>query len=878
MKHPPRHSQSSRLGQLASLVLGGLCALATPVQAQVAGSIDIWPANSTVELGGTKQYGAYVPINPNTVNWSVNGVVGGDSTVGTISAAGLYTPPSAAPANNVVAIRATSTAYPSSYAQTSLTITRKYPWLWSLYPSSIQVGGYSVSLNGANFAPDSKVLVNGVAVPTTYFSSTKLVATGVASQVGTLNVAVQQPGPGSVTGNSVSLSVKAATVTLAVSPVSASVPLAGAQTFAASVSGSSNTGVTWSVNGLAGGAATIGTISSSGVYTAPATMPASSTVTITAASMASPSTTASATVTLTVPPPPVIVSVSPTSASLQVGTSQAFAASVSGSANTSVTWSVNGVTGGSALTGFISPAGVYTAPAAMPASPTVAIKALAAANGTSFGTATVTLTMPPPPTVWMPGARFLEQTSFGPTPATLAKVQQMGFQAYLDEQFNLPATQIPTFSDNNMGSLKQWALYNYTVAPDQLRQRVVFALGQIIVTSGAKLIYADEMIPWLSLLNQHAFGNYRDLLKDISLSPSMGKYLDLANSVKPGVAGGANENYAREIMQLFTIGLWQLNQDGSLVLDGNGNPVPTYNQATIKQVALALTGWTYPTAAGVTPNLNTLNWENFSGPMEARPKYHDTSSKSVLGVTIPAGQTVQQDLDSVIDILMNHPNTAPFIATRLIRLLVMSNPSPAYIQRVADVFVNNGAGVRGDLKAVVTAIIMDPDARQDVPTVNSGRLKDHILQVTGFLRSLNGQFTSGQQLTYIFDYLAQSILAPPSVFNWYSPLYHVPKSPLFGPEFQIYTPSEATSRGNLIFYFINQSAGDTIIDLTPFQPYGNDMTGLVEVANQILLYGRMPAEVKQAIITAAAPGYDAKTRIETVLYLTALTGQYAVQH
>src|SRR5258708_1408156 len=192
------------------------------------------------------------------------------------------------------------------------------------------------------------------------------------------------------------------------------------------------------------------------------------------------------------------------------------------------------------------------------------------------------------------------------------------------------------------------------------------------------------MLPWLRLLSKHAFGNYRDLLRDVSISPSMGKYLDLANSMKPGLAGGANENYPRELMQLFTIGLWQLNPDGSQVMDGSGNPVPTYDQETVRQVALALTGWTYATAPGKTAQTN--NWEYFGAPMETRPGNHATTSKAFLGCTAGAGQSVDQDLDSVLDCLMNHPNIAPFIATRLIRSLVTSNPSPGFIHRVADVF------------------------------------------------------------------------------------------------------------------------------------------------------------------------------------------------
>jgi len=595
-------------------------------------------------------------------------------------------------------------------------------------------------------------------------------------------------------------------------------------------------------------------------------------VTVRATSVANPASSAQAAVTLL---PPVVVSVAPSSVSLTLGTTQAFTATVTGNANTSVVWSVNGTPGGTAAVGTITAAGVYTAPAVLPSPSIVTVRATSAASASSSGQAAVTLTAPPPPTTWLTGARFLEQSSFGPTPATLAHAQQVGLSAYLDEQFAAAETPIFVPSDNSMGALRQWVLYNYTAAPDQLRQRVAYSLGQIVVTSANKLVYADESIPWLRLLSQHAFGNYRDLLRDITMSPSMGKYLDLANSMKPGLAGGANENYPRELMQLFTIGLWQLNQDGSQLLV-NGNPVPTYDQQTVRQVALALTGWTYATAPGATPQTN--NWEYFGAPMETRPASHDTTAKSFLGCSLPAGQSVQQDLDGVLDCLMSHPNMAPFIATRLIRSLVTSNPSPGYIQRVADVFAGRTGAAPGDLQATIRAILMDAEARQDSATVNQGRLKEPIVQVAGFLRVLNGQFTSSQQLDYLFDNMSQSILAPPSVFNWFSPLYHVPGSALFGPEFQIYSPTEATLRGNLLYSLLSYPASDATFDLSPFQPYGNDMPNLVEAVNQALLYGRMPAAMKQALITAAAPGYDAATRIQTVLYLTALSGQYAVQY
>ncbi len=923
-------------------------------RAQVAGAMDVWPRNSSVELGSTTQFGAYVPINPNTIVWLVNDIVGGNSSIGTITAAGLYTPPAQAPQNNAVTIKARSTAYPASFASTPLTITRPYPWLWSVSPSKLQVGNYSVSFNGSNFAPDSIAQANGMDLATTYFSSTKIVATGTASTTGAISFAVRQPGPGAVTGNSVAVTVTAVTITVAVSPSSASVQLGASKAFTATVSGTSNTGVTWSVTG---GAAN-GTVSSSGVYTGPAAMPASSTVKVRATSAANSAVYAEATVTLTTPPP-VTVTVAPTTSTVLLGATAAFTATVSGSANTTVNWSVLGgvangsvsssgvytapasmpassavtvratsaanalayadvavtlkappivvtvspaaavvqlgnsksltaaVTGtaniavnwsvlGGSGNGTVTVAGVYTAPSSMPASSTVTVRATSAANGSSSADVSITLQLPPDYSALIKAARFLEQSSFGPNSTTLAQVQQMGIDAYLDQQFAMPPTPIPAPADNSMGSLQQWVLYNYTSAPDQLRQRVAYALSQIMVTSASKLVYANEILPWLNVLNQDAFGNYRDLLRDVTMCPSMAKFLDLANSMKPGSGGGANENYARELMQLFTIGLRLLNPDGSDVLDANNQPIPTYTQSTVAQVALALTGWTYATAPGATPQ--SANWEYFGAPLEPRPANHDLTAKSFLGCSVPAGQTVQQDLESLLDCLMNHPNIAPFVSTRLIRSLVTSNPSPGYIQRVAAVFADNGAGVRGDLKAVVRAILTDVEARTDVPSVNSGRLKEPILHISGFLRALDGYFNPGEQLTYLYGEMGQSPLGPPSVFSWFSPLFHIPQTPLFGPEFQIYSPTEATLRGNFFFYLLDTPGTDATIDLSPYQTFGNDMAGLVELANQRLLYGRMPAGMKQVLIDAATPGYDARTRIETVLYLTSLSGLYAVQY
>jgi len=348
----------------------------------------------------------------------------------------------------------------------------------------------------------------------------------------------------------------------------------------------------------------------------------------------------------------------------------------------------------------------------------------------------------------------------------------------------------------------------------------------------------------------------------------MGKYLDLANSTKPGPGGGANENYAREVMQLFSIGLYMLNPDGSQQLDPQGHPIPTYDQSTIQQVALALTGWIYLNHA----------WEDFSAPLQPFDANHDMTQKTFLGCTLPANQNTTQDMNSFLDCLFSHPNVGPFVSTRLIRSLVTSNPSPAYIQRVATVFNDNGSGVRGDLRAVVTAILTDAEARNDAAPPTSGRLKDPIYHIVSFARALNGSVSPNNGLPWLFSQLAQTPLTPPSVFSFYSPLYRIPQSPLFGPEFQIYTPTESVLRGNFLWGIISNPATDFTIDLSPFTSVAGNTPQLIDAVDQALLHGRMPQAMRQSLANAIAAQQDDNNRVQTALYLTALSGLYAVQY
>lgn len=471
--------------------------------------------------------------------------------------------------------------------------------------------------------------------------------------------------------------------------------------------------------------------------------------------------------------------------------------------------------------------------------------------------------------------RFLEQASFGPTTTTINAVQAVGLKYWMAQQANLPASSIADGMNSNQ--VIQQLFLNMYQGPDQLRQRIMFALSQILVVSSDKNINGEELIPWVRLLSKHAFGNYRSLLREVSLSPTMGKYLDLANSKKMTANTSPNENYARELMQLFTIGLVQLNQDGSPKLDSQGRTIPTYDQTTLREVARALTGWTYPTQAGAATGVS--NWEYFVGLMEPRPLYHDTGAKNLLnGVQVPAGQSATKDLDAVLDNLFQHPNLPPFIATRLIRSLVTSNPTPGYIKRVADVFVNNGQGVRGDLWAVLNAILTDVEATGE-PSLQQGHLRDPILHVTQLGRALGAPITDPGTFMYIFRGLGEQVLSPTTVFSFYLPLSKLPKQPgMYGPEFQIYSPALAIQRANFIYQILNGQLGSAFtVNLAPFAALAGDPAALVELVNQTLMFGRMSNELRQILVNVTQATPDNYSRALGALYLTAISSEYSVQ-
>ncbi|HYC57065.1 MAG TPA: DUF1800 domain-containing protein [Candidatus Binatia bacterium] len=665
---------------------------------------------------------------------------------------------------------------------------------------------------------------------------------------------------------------------VAVSPTAVTVPTGNTRAFVATVTGLSSTAVTWEVNGKAGGSPQTGTISTAGVYASPASIVTAPTiVTVTARAVASPTTIASAVVTVR-HPVPWLTSASPSV--LMAGSS--FSIDVVGSRFVE---GARVVVGGAALPTTYLNSTLLRATGSLAASQ-IGSLALRVENPGPVASVDYALLGVPPGSsgatdpATLSAVRFLEQASFGPTTSEVQSVVAIGIDAWLARQMD-PALTPPSLMPDGLstGQVSSELMKHMAGGTDQLRQRMVFALSQIFVVSMFKNTNGIELSPWVRMLSKNAFGNFRTLLQDVTISPTMGKYLDMVNSRKPAINNqtSANENYAREVLQLFTIGLYRLERNGLAALDGDGKTIATYDQDVIRNLALAFTGWIYPTAPGAQQRLN--NPEYFLGPMEPWDASHDKTQKTLFdGIVVPAGLSAPAEMKIALDRIFEHPNVPPFFATRLIRSLVTSNPSPEYVERVADVFVDNGHGVRGDLAAVLIATLTDEEARDDDPPGEQGHLKDPVLHVLSLMRALGGQAVDPGQIGYLFRNLGEQVLAPTSVFSFYSPLSPVPgRSDLYGPEFQIYSPALAIQRANLIYPLLTgQLASAFSVDLSPYVAAAVDPVHLTNVIDAKLFHGRMSTALRQAILTDAYTQSDKKQRAVGAVYIAAISSEYAV--
>ena len=516
-----------------------------------------------------------------------------------------------------------------------------------------------------------------------------------------------------------------------------------------------------------------------------------------------------------------------------------------------------------------------------------------------------------PPTAAAAG-RFLSQATFGPTEALIAQVQSQGYESFLEEQFAAPMSSHLAFVDAAVAALPSPspsatpnqptltntndAWWTHAIAgPDQLRQRVAFALHEILVvsiTSGGLANRPYALPAYYDVLVRDAFGNYRQLLENVTLNPAMGAYLNMLQSEKANPARGTlpNENYARELMQLFSIGLYRLNFDGSLTLDAGGFPIATYGQEAILGTSAVLTGWTYAQPGSPNPVFFPgPGGQNFRLPMINIASRHETAAKTILnGVVIPANQTAAQDLQTTLDTIFNDPNVGPFICRQLIQRLVTSNPSPGYIYRVASVFNNNGQGVRGDLKAVVRAILMDYDARVGFVTAQgAGHMREPVVRLTNLLRAFNAASPNGKfSIRGANANLGQEAMHSPTVFNFFSPDYSAPgaiaEAGLKSPEFEITNETTVVTVANYyrtaIYNGLGPAAARVTLNLAKEIALAADPTQLVDHLNNLLMAGNMSPAMRTILINAVTqiPANNPTERARTAIYLVINSPEFTV--
>jgi uncharacterized protein (DUF1800 family) len=996
-----------------------------------------------------------------TVNWSINGIAGGNATIGIIDANGMYTAPEFPPAPNSITISAVETSNTRMLGNAAATLNNPVPQLTSVLPMSIAQGPFTITLTGLHFAPTAAAFMGTTALTTAYVSSTQLTATGTATsaQAGTQTITVHNPDPGASVSAGVNIIVQGG-VAVMVAPATAMVRTGNQQVFTVMVTGALNQSVTWTVNGEAGGDSTIGTITATGTYTAPLTLPTPNTVTVTATSVEDPTRSSSATVTLenaipvissvapttytagtqfemtvngtgfiptsivnfgavplsttfiaptqliavgtptlaqvgTVPvtvvnPDPggstsapfnvqvvgpnsnITVTVAPKTATLGAGNVQQFKATVTGSIDLSVTWSVNGVDFGNTAVGRMDGSGNYTAPDNIVGLGSVTVRATSNANPAKSDTAVVTLTNPVPaltsitpstlglgsfqitlngtgfvstssatfggqamqvtyvtPTMLTaignapqvgtvtvmvtnpaPGGgtsnglnvtvttsgtpessaaavRFLEESSFGPDMENVNQVQETGFDTYLQNQFASTVTPYPDPRPNDsVDNVQQTFFLNAIAGGDQLRARTALALNELWVVSANTVNDPLGYTNYLRALSRDALGNYQNVMTDVTLTPAMGNFLNMVNNDAPPPGEHANENYAREFMQLFCLGLNQLNPDGTPVLDGSGNPIPTYTQNDVMDLGRVFTGWTFPPTPG-KPAQNH-NPQFYGGPMVAVESLHDSGQKTILGQTIPAGGSAEQDLAAAVGIIFNHPNVGPFVAKQMIEHLVTSNPSPAYVQRVATAFNTGtfnsyGSGKRGDMQAVVAAILLDPEARRgDNPgtvVVTDGKLREPVVLIASIARAVHAKADAGGLANWSSN-MSQDIFNPATVFNFFPPVNPIAGTTLNGPEFAIFDTNTSLARDNFINAVVYQALGqNTKLDFSPVITAGTS-DQMVAWLDTLFLHGSTPTQMKQIILTAVAAvdPTDTTGQAQAAIYLYLSSSMYEVQH
>jgi uncharacterized protein (DUF1800 family) len=898
---------------------------------------------SAVRVNQTVQLITNSVITQSPMAFSVNGVPGGNAKFGTVDSKGVYTAPAIVPTPiNTVTITSVATLFPQDPAgSVTLSVLNPVPIIDSVTPSSFSEGTTTITVKGSQFVYGAQIFWNGVAVSTTYVSSAELAASISAPNPGTYQLTVVNPDPGSANSAVVPELVGPGQVELKlVTNAGTSVRVTNSIDIGITVSGTNNTGVNWLINGMAGGNAQVGTIATkpdgSVTYTAPSVVPApNNIVTLTAVSVDNPSVSISQNIVV-MNPIPVLTSAAPMN--FNVGSATVV---VSGSNF------INGaqvLVNGSPVSTTFNSGGQLTASLNLTDPGNLDLQVLNPNPGPAASTDLIAQVNgnPPVPLVTPADAsRFLAEATFGATDADIHHLSKIGYAAWLNEQFNIPpvlhqpdveqkllinnppcavgdvkCNAALFLQNNNDGMYVQQSFWQQAMTgSDQLRQRVKYTLTELMVISGANPAVENMprgMANYYDVLGADAFGNFRKLLEDVTLNPMMGQYLSILANDKGDANRDPDENYAREVMQLFTIGLYQLNPDGTQKLDAKGQPIPTYSNNDVLGLAKVFTGfsWNVPGDQSDTAwsSCCTYVGTGFGSdilPMQTYPSHHSTNAKTFLGVTIPAqsGPDPSGDLKIALDTLFNHPNLPPFFCKQLIQHLVTSNPSPAYVGRVAAVFQDNGLGVRGDMKAVLQAILLDAEARDSHTASQNpqyGKVREALIRYVEWARaftaqSRNGSFNLGSTEDPIYG-LGEMSLRSPSVFNWFAPGYVPPgtsieKAGLLAPEMEMTDVSTVVGYLN---YMQRAIGGNATTGPDVFSSYSTEIAlattpdQLVDRINLLLMAGEMDNTLRSQILFAvnsiAIPtgGQDAinaalTNRVKIAIYLAMAAATYNAQ-
>jgi uncharacterized protein (DUF1800 family) len=519
-------------------------------------------------------------------------------------------------------------------------------------------------------------------------------------------------------------------------------------------------------------------------------------------------------------------------------------------------------------------------------------------------------------------ARLLTQATFGiRTVDQVTALQKEGAGHWLWRQFNAPVALHTSYLDAARGTevvdgktqrKPVWDNHSYEAIwrqwlfdeDGQLRARMAFALSQIFVISNiAPDVKPYGMSSYMDTLNHHAFGNYRDLLKAVTLHAAMGYYLNMLSSAKedPDTGSHPNENYAREVLQLFSIGLVRLDLDGTPLNDAQGKPMPTYDEAVIKGFARAFSGWAF---GGKKVGDDLFNDddvgldENWTTPLRSFPEMHESGTKQLLdGMVLPAGQSPEKDLDDALDNIYHHPNVAPFIARQLIQRLVTSNPSKAYVKAVALAFTDNGKGDRGDFKAVLKAILLNAEARGDAALSGKGegKLREPVIRFANFLRGFDAMpqdALGSTNLWMLFNDstlpLGQHPMLAPSVFNFFSPAYRpagpIAKAGLQAPEFQITSETTMVSSYNMFYQLMYgwEDQWGMKLDFAAWRAVAADANAFLDKLNTVFFNQRMTAATRQRLLnltqrTPVTPDDGAQARQRAAMLVVAMSPDFVVQ-